>query len=75
MGVIIFAISILMLIYSVVQHFLGNTVSGWSSTMVSIWAIGGLQILSMGVIGEYVGKIYMEAKARPKFIIEKFLKD
>ena len=75
MGVIIFAISILMLIYSVVQHFLGNTVSGWSSTMVSIWAIGGLQILSMGVIGEYVGKIYMEAKARPKFFIEKFLKD
>ena len=75
MGVIIFAISILMLIYSVVQHFLGNTVSGWSSTMVSIWAIGGLQILSMGVIGEYVGTIYMEAKARPKFIIEKFLKD
>lgn len=75
MGVIIFAISILMLIYSVVQHFLGNTVSGWSSTMVSIWAIGGLQILSLGVIGEYVGKIYMEAKARPKFIIEKFLKD
>ena len=75
MGVIIFAIGILMLIYSVVQHFLGNTVSGWSSTMVSIWAIGGLQILSMGVIGEYVGKIYMEAKARPKFIIENFLKD
>ena len=56
MGVIIFAISILMLIYSVVQHFLGNTVSGWSSTMVSIWAIGGLQILSMGVIGEYGSK-------------------
>ena len=75
MGVVIFAVSIIMLIYSVVQHFLGNTVSGWSSTMVSIWAIGGLQILSMGVIGEYVGKIYMEAKARPKFIIEKFLKD
>lgn len=75
MGVFIFAVSIVMLIYSVVQHFLGNTVSGWSSTMVSIWAIGGLQILSIGVIGEYVGKIYMEAKARPKFIIEKFLKD
>ena len=75
MGVFIFAVSIVMLIYSVVQHFLGKTVSGWSSTMVSIWAIGGLQILSMGVIGEYVGKIYMEAKARPKFIIEKFLKD
>ena len=49
MGVFIFAVSIVMLIYSVVQHFLGNTVSGWSSTMVSIWAIGGLQILSMGV--------------------------
>ena len=70
-----FAGSLIMLIYSVVQHFLGNTVSGWTSTIVSIWAIGGLQILSIGVIGEYIGKIYMETKARPKYIIEKFLKD
>ena len=75
LGVLIFAGSLIMLIYSVVQHFLGNTVSGWTSTIVSIWAIGGLQILSIGVIGEYIGKIYMETKARPKYIIEKFLKD
>ena len=75
LGVLIFAGSLIMLIYSVVQHFLGNTVSGWTSTIVSIWAIGGLQILSIGVIGEYIGKIYMETKARPKYFIETFLKD
>jgi len=75
LGFLIFAGSILMLIYSLVQHFLGNTISGWTSTIVSIWAIGGLQILSIGVIGEYIGKIYMETKARPKFIVEEFLKD
>ena len=74
-GAVIFVISILMLIYSVVQHFMGNTVSGWTSTVVSIWAIGGLQIFSLGVIGEYIGKIYMETKARPKYFIEEFLKD
>ena len=75
LGVLIFEVSLIMLIYSVVQHFLGNTVSGWTSTIVSIWAIGGLQILSIGVIGEYIGKIYMETKARPKYFIETFLKD
>ena len=74
-GMLMFLVSIAMLIYFLVRHFTGHTVAGWSSLAVSIWAIGGLQILSMGVIGEYVGKIYMEAKARPKFIIEKFLKD
>ena len=75
LGVLIFAGSILMLVYSVVQHFMGNTISGWTSTMVSIWAIGGLQILAIGIIGEYIGKIYMEAKARPKFIIREYLGD
>ena len=64
----------LKLIYSLVQHFLGNTSIGWTSLIVSIWAIGGLQLLAIGVIGEYIGKIYLETKERPRYIIEKVLR-
>lgn len=73
MGVV--AISILMLIYSVVQYFLGNTVPGWSSLMVSIWVVGGMILVSLGIVGEYVGKIYLETKGRPRYLIEEFLND
>lgn len=72
-GFLIFLISILMLIYSLVVHFTGRTIHGWTSMIVSIWAIGGLQLLAIGVVGEYIGKIYLETKERPKFIIEKVL--
>lgn len=75
LGVGIFTISIIMLIYFLVRHFMGQTVEGWTSLAVSVWAIGGLQLLAIGIIGEYIGKIYLETKARPKFIIEKYLKD
>lgn len=75
LGLIVFFISIIMLVWSVVGYFNGTTVTGWSSLMVSIWAIGGLLILSLGVVGEYVGKIYLESKERPRFIIEKNLDD
>ena len=75
LGFVIFLVSICMLIYSLIRHFTGHTSIGWSSMFVSIWAIGGLQILSIGVIGEYIGKIYMETKERPKFIMEKELTD
>ena len=74
LGVIVFCISIIMLIYSFVMWAIGNTVSGWTSMTVSIWAIGGLQILAIGVVGEYIGKIYMETKNRPRFIVEEQLK-
>ena len=74
LGVIVFCISIIMLIYSFVMWVIGNTVSGWTSMTVSIWAIGGLQILAIGVVGEYIGKIYMETKNRPRFIVEEQLK-
>ena len=74
LGMLIFLCSIAMLIYSLVQHFLGNTSIGWTSLIVSIWAIGGLQLLAIGVIGEYIGKIYLETKARPKYIIEEVLR-
>ena len=73
LGFLIFVVSLCMLVYSFVRHFTGHTSIGWSSMFVSIWAIGGLQILSIGIIGEYIGKIYMETKERPKFIIEKEL--
>ena len=74
LGFMIFMCSILMLIYYLVQHFLGNTSIGWTSLIVSIWAIGGLQLLAIGVIGEYIGKIYLETKERPRYIIEKVLR-
>ena len=73
-GVIVFSISIIMLIYSLIRHFMGATVVGWTSLTVSIWAIGGLQLLGLGIVGEYIGKIYMETKGRPKYIIQDWLK-
>ena len=75
LGFLIFVVSLCMLVYSLIRHFTGHTSIGWSSMFVSIWAIGGLQILAIGVIGEYIGKIYMETKERPKFILEKILAD
>jgi len=75
LGGSIFLLSIAMLIYSIVVHFMGKSMIGWSSIMVSVWALGGLQLLAIGVIGEYIGKIYMESKARPRFIIQEYLKD
>lgn len=73
LGLFILFASAAILIYSLVRHFLGHTVWGWTSLMVSIWAIGGLQLFAIGVVGEYVGKIYLETKARPKFIVDKYI--
>ena len=75
LGFLIFAVSILMLIYFIAQWAIGGTVAGWASVICSVWAIGGLILLSIGVIGEYTGKIYMETKARPRFIIQDILDD
>ena len=74
-GVIIFMISLLMLLYTLVSWIAGHAVLGWTSTLASIWLIGGIQLLSLGVIGEYTGKIYNESKARPRFIIDRYLND
>ncbi|MBR6534779.1 MAG: glycosyltransferase family 2 protein [Clostridia bacterium] len=73
LGLFILFASTAILIYSLVRHFMGHTVWGWTSLMVSIWAIGGLQLFAIGVVGEYVGKIYLETKARPKFIVDKYI--
>lgn len=63
-------VSIIMLIYCIYEKFAGRTVPGWSSLGVSIWAVGGIQLLMIGVIGEYIGKIYFETKKRPRYIVD-----
>ncbi len=69
-GILLSVFGVAMLVYALVQHFLNHTTAGWTSLMASIWVIGGLQISSIGVIGKYVGKIYLETKHRPRYIIE-----
>ena len=75
LGFFIFFVSIVVLIYSLVRHFTGQTIPGWTTTVLSVWAIGGLIMISLGVIGEYIGKIYLETKNRPRFIIESYVGD
>lgn len=72
-GFVIFVVSLFMLLYALIAWITGNTVAGWTSMLGSIWLIGGIQLLSLGVIGEYVGKIYNETKHRPRFIIDRYL--
>ena len=72
-GVVIFMISLLMLLYALISKITGHTSAGWTSLMGSIWLIGGIQLLSLGIVGEYIGKIYNETKRRPRFIIENVL--
>lgn len=74
LGTIVFAISIIMIIYSLVSYFMGFAVSGWASILCSIWAIGGLQILAIGIIGEYIGKIYLEVKGARDLLLRNFLR-
>ena len=73
LGAVVFVISLLMLLWALIARVTGSSVAGWTSLMGSIWLIGGIQLLSLGVVGEYVGKIYSETKARPRFIIEQVL--
>ena len=75
LGAVIFALSLVILVWTLIARVSGRTVSGWTSLMCSIWMIGGIQLLSLGVIGEYIGKIYAESKARPRYIIERVLDD
>lgn len=75
LGAVVFGISIIILLWSLISHALGSTVSGWTSLVVSVWALGGLQLLAIGIIGEYIGKVYLETKQRPRYIIETFLND
>ncbi len=73
LGFLIFLVAAVMLIWSIVQWASGTAIQGWASVMCSVWAIGGLILLALGVIGEYIGKIYLETKGRPRFLIESVL--
>ena len=69
LGVVISLAAFALIVYALVSYFTGNVVSGWASSLIVTCFLGGIQLISLGVIGEYVGKIYMETKARPRFII------
>ncbi|WP_099205565.1 glycosyltransferase family 2 protein [Scatolibacter rhodanostii] len=73
LGILISVLSVFGLLYALISYFSGNAVSGWTATVGSIWLLGGLQMLSIGVVGGYVGKIYTESKGRPRYLIEQFL--
>ncbi len=74
LGLLVFTASIGILIYSIIRYAMGQTIPGWTFLAVSIWALGGIQLLAVGVIGEYIGKIYLETKKRPKYIVSAYLK-
>lgn len=72
-GLFISFVSACIFIWAIYRHFMGETILGWTSLMISLWFIGGLVLFSIGIIGEYIGKIYLEVKHRPRFIIDKFV--
>ena len=74
-GFIILFVSIAIMLYSLIMKLTGRTIAGWTFLSISIWFIGGLQMISIGIIGEYVGKMYSETKARPRFIISENLEE
>jgi polyisoprenyl-phosphate glycosyltransferase len=73
LGVLLFVVSIAMIVYFFVKYFSGHTISGWASIVCSLWGIGGIILFSIGIVGEYIGKIYLEVKRRPRYHVEQFL--
>ena len=73
-GFIIFFLTVLFSIYAIYAYFRGNTVPGWASTVLPLYFLGGIQLLCVGLIGEYVAKIYKEVKARPRYFVDDILK-
>ena len=73
MGLVIIVLSVLAAIYALISYFTGHVVAGWTSLILSIWFLGGIQLLAIGLVGQYIGKIYIEVKQRPRYNIEKVL--
>ena len=69
-SIIITVVSLFMMLYTGFRYFSGQTIQGWSSLMISIWFLGGIQLFGLAIIGEYVGKVFNETKARPRFIVQ-----
>ena len=74
LGVLVSILSVLGLLYALISYFTGNAVAGWTAIVCSIWLLGGIQLLCLGVVGGYIGKIYSEVKARPRYRIEELKK-
>ncbi len=74
-GILVSALSVFGLLYALISYFAGWAVSGWTAIVCSIWLLGGLQMLCLGVVGGYIGKIYSEVKARPRYRVEEFLRN
>ena len=72
-GILISILSIFGLLYAFISWCTGHAVEGWTAIISSIWLLGGIQLLCLGVVGTYIGKIYSEVKARPRYIIEEYL--
>lgn len=75
LGILISILSVLGLLYALISYFVGVTVAGWTAIVCSIWLLGGIQLLCIGVLGGYIGKIYSEVKARPRFRVETYLEN
>lgn len=73
LGFLILFLSIVMILYAIIQKVFGNTVDGWTFIICSLWFLGGIQMLSLGLVGEYIGKMYGEVKARPRYIVDEYL--
>jgi glycosyltransferase involved in cell wall biosynthesis len=73
LGISLFTVSIVLIVYFFFRYFSGHTITGWASIVCSLWGIGGLILLAIGIVGEYIGKIYLETKQRPRYHIEQFL--
>ena len=75
LGFVIFILSIIIALYYLIGKLWdGDVVKGWTTLIISVWMIGGLELLAIGIVGEYIGKIYLETKQRPRFIVDKYLK-
>lgn len=74
LGLFISVISMFLILYIVISSFFNRTVTGWNSIVCSLWLLGGLQLLAIGIVGEYIGKIYLEVKHRPRFFEDEYLK-
>lgn len=75
LGVLFIVISFAVIVWALIAHFNGHTLPGWTSLLVSVWFVGGAILLALGIIGEYIGKIYSEVKRRPRYIVESFTGD
>lgn len=74
LGLAITFLSFVMILYALIGKIVGSNITGWTFITISIWLIGGIQMLALGIIGEYIGKIYSETKKRPKYFIDEVLK-